>query len=380
MKSQAFNLKNIYKLPWTTFNNPNGWIEPTTYCQLACPGCYRGLSLPNHQKIHYSLAKLKKEINHLIKIRKIKILAIAGGEPLLYPKLEQLIRYARSKGLKVRIVTNGAALTVDRLNKLKKAGVTEVAIHVASYQNRLLDSDENKLNLLRLKYCQMFRQVDNVILNFIITVSRKNITQLPVILNFYQENSDIVNRVLFTLYRDFFFEKNHKENTKNYVSIKRLAEIIAKTYKVHPCAYLGRTQNTNNPSWLFYAPILLGNKTIGYANGETVKKLHQNTSTDQWDAFPARESTRSLLETITYLSLTNARDIFMGYLTQIINNPKYLFKLPKIQILILINTPRYTKQGWDFCDGCPDPVLYHRKLVPSCLLERVKNGENIMLN
>src|SRR3990167_4676151 len=106
--SNSLNLQNLYKIPWTKNNNPNGWIEPTTYCQLVCPGCYRGLAHPNPLRIHEDIAKLKKEIDTLIKIRKIRILSIAGGEPLLYPQLNDLIAYAHSRGLKSRLVTNGA--------------------------------------------------------------------------------------------------------------------------------------------------------------------------------------------------------------------------------------------------------------------------------
>src|SRR3989338_8151506 len=104
-------LKNLYKIPWTKNNNPNGWIEPTTYCQLACPGCYRGLDAPNPPRIHEELEKLKRDIDTLVKIRNIQTIAIAGGEPFLYPKLDKLVAYAHQKGLGVRLVTNGCLLT-----------------------------------------------------------------------------------------------------------------------------------------------------------------------------------------------------------------------------------------------------------------------------
>ena len=30
---------------------------------------------------------------------------------------------------------------------------------------------------------------------------------------------------------------------------------------------------------------------------------------------------------------------------------------------------------WDVCKGCPDAMMYEGKLIPSCLLERVRAGE-----
>src|SRR3990172_2262396 len=193
-KVSDLNLTTLYKLPWLKKNNPNGWIEPTTHCQLACPGCYRGLAFPNPPRIHQDLNKLKKEIDTLIKIRRIKILSIAGGEPLLYPKLDELVTYAKSKSLQSRLVTNGAALTQKRLAELKKLGVSEVSIHIAAYQSRTNFKDERQINCLRQRFCEIFRKVKGVELNFIITVSKDNFLSLPYLIEFYQNNSDVINR------------------------------------------------------------------------------------------------------------------------------------------------------------------------------------------
>src|SRR3989344_4447707 len=152
METPTSDFQNLFKLPWTTFDNPNGWIEPTTYCQLSCPGCYRGLASPNPLRIHQPLHKIKREIINLIKIRNIKILAIAGGEPLLYPDLDNMVTYANKQGLQVRLLTNGVALTKDRLTKLKKLGVTEVVIHISEYQKRPISQKIKKINIEREKY------------------------------------------------------------------------------------------------------------------------------------------------------------------------------------------------------------------------------------
>ena len=50
--NHSYQIKNLYRLPWTKENNPTGWIEVTTFCQLKCPGCYRGLAEENPNRIH----------------------------------------------------------------------------------------------------------------------------------------------------------------------------------------------------------------------------------------------------------------------------------------------------------------------------------------
>ena len=377
MFQNNLNLDELYKIPWTTYNNPNGWIEPTTYCQLACPGCYRGLALPNPIRFNEDLTSQKKQIDRLIELRKIKILSIAGGEPLLYPKLNDIIAYASSKGLKSRLVSNGAALTEERLQTLKQLGVTEIAIHVAQYQKRANFKTEKTINLLREKYAQIFRNVKGIELNFIMYVSKNNFSQLPNVINFCQQNADVVNRVIFTFYRDVLFKK--KPDTSTYLPLNKLVNLIQKEYQAQPCSYLGKTLDSKNPSWLFFAPILLGGKTIGYADAKTAEKFHNQSDNSSYNSFPSDINLTGLVKTLSSISLTTARKISTGYIKHIIKNPKNISKLPRTQIVILLNTPTPTKKGWDLCDGCPNAMLFKGKLVPSCLLERMKLGEQINL-
>ncbi len=377
MQTAKLDLVNLYKLPWSENDNPNGWIEVTTYCQLACPGCYRGLALPNPPRIHEKFSKLKKDIDTLIKIRKIKILSIAGGEPLLYPHLDELLKYAKSRGLNNRLVTNGAALSEKRLKELKKLGVCEITIHVAQYQNRGNFKNEKETNAIREYFCKIFRHVKSIELNFIITVSKNNFSQLANIIDYCQKNSDVVSRVFFTNYRDALFGKNEKEDTRNYASFNSLVNLVQSKYQAEPCAYLGKTLSKNLVSWLFFAPIMLGKETIGYADSQTVKKLYERSTQGEWDSFPAQSSPAQLIQSLSLLSKKTTLSILKGYTTTLFKNPINLRHTPKVQLVILLNTPRKINAGYDLCDGCPDAILFNHELVPSCLLEKIKSGEQI---
>ena len=225
----------------------------------------------------------------------------------------------------------------------------------------------------------MFRKVKRVELNFIMTVSKDNLRILPKILTFYKKNSDIISRVFFTLYRDIFFKKPAMEDTKNYISLERLANLIRKIYKVEPCAYLGKTLDPQKPSWLYFAPILLGKKVIGHADKRTVEKVYSQNQNGPWNSSLTQEKKIKLLKSLPTLSFPCAIKTIIGYIGAIIKNPANIIKSPKCQIIHLINTPKLTDKGWDLCDGCPDAILYKGQLVPSCLLERIKLGEGITL-
>jgi MoaA/NifB/PqqE/SkfB family radical SAM enzyme len=57
--------KDLYRLPWSTNDNPIGWLEITETCNIKCEGCYR-LTLGEG---HKPLAQVKEEILFLRKWR-----------------------------------------------------------------------------------------------------------------------------------------------------------------------------------------------------------------------------------------------------------------------------------------------------------------------
>ena len=60
----------------------------------------------------------------------------AGGDPLLYPRIVDLVAEIRRRGLKPIINTNGVALTEELLGDLKRAGAFGFTFHVDSRQGR----------------------------------------------------------------------------------------------------------------------------------------------------------------------------------------------------------------------------------------------------
>jgi hypothetical protein len=45
------------------------------------------------------------------------------------------------------------------------------------------------------------------------------------------------------------------------------------------------------------------------------------------------------------------------------------------QTLLIIRGPEQKKNKWDLCKGCPDRMIYKGKLVPSCILEDLKDKD-----
>ena len=360
--------ERLYELPWSISDNPNGWIEPTTFCQLKCKGCYRGISEEGHVPIHVPLKKLLKEIDFFINNRNIQTLSIAGGEPLLYPELEELIKYATEKGLKTKIYTNGIKLDEQLLKILKKAGATEFVIHIDRFQYNK-KSEQDTLQI-REKFCNLFRKVKGVNLGFIMPLSKGELTQLDSLIPFFQRNSDIINLVVFTTYKEML--PNTLTSDKDKLSLEILSKELKNKFKINFCAYLGKIIS-NKKSWLFSLGFYSNGKPLGFADSNMYKSLQQRYHQRKGKYFiTIKNKDIPLSKMWSWVFFKSGRKILMNYFS--------IRKKVNYQVILLIDAPDKLKEGWDLCKGCPDCMLYNDKLVPSCLLERVKHNENIVLN
>jgi MoaA/NifB/PqqE/SkfB family radical SAM enzyme len=90
----------------------------TRRCNLACGYCveYDKISPPVPTGV------LEERIDHLADLGAV-LLTLTGGEPLLHPDIEHLIRYARSRGLTPVMNSNGYLLNRERVIALGEAGL-----------------------------------------------------------------------------------------------------------------------------------------------------------------------------------------------------------------------------------------------------------------
>ena len=193
------NHLDYYRLPWNLSDNIISWLEPTAKCNLSCLGCYR----KNEVNSHKSLAEIKEELNVFMHFRKSDSISIAGGEPLLHPEIVEIVKMVKDFGFKPIVNTNGIALTPDLLLKLKKAGVYGFTFHIDSKQNRpgWKKANELELNDLRYDYARMLADVKDISCSFNSTVYEDTMKYVPGMLNWAHRNIDIVNVMVFIIYR-----------------------------------------------------------------------------------------------------------------------------------------------------------------------------------
>ncbi len=346
-KTQQERAEALYRIPWTAYNNANGWIEPTNHCQLRCPGCFRGVCEDDHVAEHVDLAEMKSQVEFFISERNVQNISIGGGEPLLYPQLDELIAHITATGTNSFLFTNGLQLDEERLTRLKQQGLNKVCIHIDKFQQRDGIVDENDANRLRAQYCEMFRRVGGIKLGFIMSISRRNMDDIEILAPFFIENSDIVDLVTFTVYKENLPGKTLKDSLS--YPYEELIERVERAFDLDYCAYIGKILN-QDIAWIYAATLYRNGKKKGSFSSEAFKNIQENH---------LEECGRYLFE---------PPDLWSKKLVD-----QKIYR----QSVILIDSPDWTPEGWNLCDGCPDSMYINGKLVPSCLLERVKKGEDI---
>jgi MoaA/NifB/PqqE/SkfB family radical SAM enzyme len=100
-------------------------IVPVRRCNLSCAYCneYDDFSPPVPTSV------MLRRVDRLVELG-TTIITISGGEPLLHPDLDQIIRHIRSRGSIATLITNGYLLTPDRIRLLNRAGLDHLQISI----------------------------------------------------------------------------------------------------------------------------------------------------------------------------------------------------------------------------------------------------------
>jgi MoaA/NifB/PqqE/SkfB family radical SAM enzyme len=100
-------------------------IIPIRRCNLSCAYCneYDDFSKP------VPVGVMLRRIDRLVELG-TTVITISGGEPLLHPELDQIIRQIRRGGSVATLITNGYLLTPERIKLLNRAGLDHLQISI----------------------------------------------------------------------------------------------------------------------------------------------------------------------------------------------------------------------------------------------------------
>ena len=116
-------------------------VIPMRQCNLACTYCneYDDFSKP------VPLEEMKARLDLLADMG-TSVITISGGEPLMHPELDEVIRHIRRRGMIAGMITNGFYLNRERIERLNSAGLEHLQISI----DNVVPDDVSKKSLKTL--------------------------------------------------------------------------------------------------------------------------------------------------------------------------------------------------------------------------------------
>jgi pyruvate-formate lyase-activating enzyme len=379
----------LYRLPWALNDNPIGWLEVTDICNMHCEGCYR-----QHLSGHKSLDEIKEEVRLFKQWRNCDNISIAGGEPLVHPKILEIVAHISESGLKPILLSNGAKLDRPLLEELKRAGLDGFTLHIDSQQARpgWTGKNEGELNALREHYADLIADVGGMSVIFNSTVYPSTFEQIPDVVRWGQQHIERVQGLVFITYRTATTDLVGQTHTGQTVDLGELSytaetfdeefvlsnDIHALIQKHIPeydaACYLGGTVKTTSFKWLMGAVIGSRHKLYG-AVGPKTMELGQTFHHLFRSRYMAYLANSRIGKKLFLLGLWDpaVRHAASRFMRDVLARPSRILDDIHVQAIGIIQAPDLLPDGRvDMCDSCPDMTWYNGQLINSCRMDELR--------
>jgi hypothetical protein len=385
----AIDRRGMYKFPWSKADNPGAWVEVTDDCDLFCPGCYR-----HRLEGDRPLDEVKRDILTCRSLTNCGRISIAGGEPLLYPHLAEVVEFIARNGMEPVIFTNGEKLDRAMAAALKKAGVHQFFVHVDSGQQRpgWEGKSEAELNELRQRYADMIAELGGVRCGFNMTLTRRTLQDVPAIVEWVTANIDKVQNVSLIALRglDLSEGKHYAANGRpidtshwqsgsadprelTMTSDEIYDVVLARFPSLRASAYLSGTSRPETTKFLIILPLGSPERICGVVGGKAVEvnEVLHHLRTGRYAAGPA--DTR-VGKKIFALSLVDreVRKALARFAAAAMKNPGRLFEPVYLQCINIQQPNEIIDGEVNLCDGCLNQMVYAGELIPSCKLDEYR--------
>lgn len=213
-------------------------VNAVRHCNLSCKGCSHCSPISN-KKI-YNIENLKNDLVKLSEFLKSEFIRVVGGEPLLYPNLNELFKVIKTSNIseKTCLVTNGILLDkitddnlqyIDKIEislypisntlierikenatKLSKKGIKVRLLEYTDFRESIVQEESSNSSLIQTIYntCQIAHNWR------CITIDNNRIFRCPQSMIFSEKNNQYDDSILISEIKDFnellcFLENNN---------------------------------------------------------------------------------------------------------------------------------------------------------------------------
>ena len=142
----------MMRLPWRGRTVPHAVLDILRGCNCRCANCYNSA-----QPCAKSLDALKLELEVIRRARNVTTISLSGGEPLLHPRVLDIVSWLHGEGLKTSLLTNGILFDDGMASRLRAAGLDFVTFHIQKGQVRS-DCDDERVDEVRREKGRIARE------------------------------------------------------------------------------------------------------------------------------------------------------------------------------------------------------------------------------
>lgn len=201
------------------------WMTVTHSCNYECKWCYAKEYCNSNEGMDVMRAK---EVLDVLAKSNTKRVIFIGGEPTLYHDLNSLVAYAKSKGLKCALVTNGILLSdKDYSMAIVDSGITScnISLKGTTEDEYVKNVGRNGLSRTLEGYNNMIECGCHTVLSFVISIpDTKKLSDLRDFLIQYG-----IPQISFLMEKPSFYST--KEGTTDIFSLAKCCEIIFRIFE-----------------------------------------------------------------------------------------------------------------------------------------------------
>lgn len=375
-------------MPYSGRDVPHVVIEVNQQCDIRCRACYK-------DKYGYTktVEEIRAEVDVALRERNVSLVTLAGGEPSLHPRLEEVIADIARRGVAVQMLSNGYQLTEEKLRRYKAAGLAKVYIHVDSHQRRpdaKPGATEAELDALRDTIAARATRA-GVPCALSLTLYRDSLPALEGLVRFVLSRPDY-HRLLAICCTDvnglascagqkegaFGPERPRPEDLSGQTLGNADVEATLRPLGMEPFAFIASEKDPEARRWLLYQAFVVSRPDGRYHVLHTTARYRRLVAGA--NALSHRLRGRYpfgkimsgkgavialLLYAVTSLHLPTALAVF-GLLARLLVPGARVHQ----KTIVFQEGPHAGADGEiDYCKDCPDATVRNGKLVPVCMAD-----------
>lgn len=375
-------------MPYAGRSVPHVVIEVNQQCNIRCRACYKdkyGLTKP--------VEEIRAEVDLALRERDVSMVTLAGGEPSLHPRLDEVIADIAGRGVAVQMLSNGYQLDAEKLRRYKAAGLSKVYIHVDSHQRRPdapAGASEAQLDALRDEIAARVTAA-GLPCALSLTLYRDSFGELDSIVRFVLTRPDY-HRLLAICCTDvgtlaagagqkdgaFGADRPAPEDLRAQTLTNAEVEASLARLGMEPFAFVASEKDPEARRWLFFHSFVI-TRPAGAPEvlhlGSRFKRVVSVANAISYrlrGRYPfgkvpnARKSVVTLLlYAVASLHLPTAWRV-VAFLARLLAPGARLHQ----KSFVFQEGPHVTSSGEiDFCKDCPDATVRNGKLVPVCMAD-----------